>query len=196
MPPKPFDKLLLATHNKGKVAELVGMLAPYGVEVVSAADFALPEPAETEDSFVGNALIKARAAAKATGLPVLADDSGLCVNALNGDPGVYTADWAGPNRDYTMAMTSVHDKLGDASDRSAYFISVIVLVHPDGREEIFEGRCNGHIVWPPRGDGGHGYDPFFVPDGDTRSFGEMTLDEKKNFSHRGRAFDQFVKSVF
>jgi len=188
-----FKKLVLATHNKGKVAEMSAMLAPYGVEVTSAGELGLPEPAETENTFVGNALIKARAASGATGLPCLADDSGLCVNALNGDPGVYSADWAGNPRDFNVAMQKVHDALGDATDRSAYFISVFALVIPDGIEQIFEGRCNGQIVWPPRGTGGLGYDPFFMADGETRTFGEMTLDEKAKYSHRARAFEKFLR---
>lgn len=190
-----LKKLLLATHNKGKITEMSAMLAPYGVEVTSAAELGLPEPAETENTFVGNALIKARAAASASGLPVLADDSGLCVNALNGDPGVYSADWAGSPRDFNVAMQKVHDALGDAVDRSAYFISVFALVMPDGIEQIFEGRCNGQIVWPPRGTEGHGYDPVFVADGETRTFGEMTLDEKAKFSHRAKAFEKFAETL-
>ncbi|OFW95925.1 MAG: non-canonical purine NTP pyrophosphatase, RdgB/HAM1 family [Alphaproteobacteria bacterium RIFCSPHIGHO2_12_FULL_45_9] len=190
-----LKKLLLATHNKGKIAEMSAMLAPYGVEVTSVAELGLPEPAETENTFVGNALIKARAAAIASGLPVLADDSGLCVNALNGDPGVYSADWAGNPRDFNVAMQKVHDALGDAVDRSAYFISVFALVMPDGTEQIFEGRCNGQIVWPPRGTEGHGYDPVFVADGETRTFGEMTLDEKAKFSHRAKAFEKFAETL-
>lgn len=190
-----LKKLLLATHNKGKVAEMSAMLAPYGVEVTSAGELGLPEPAETENTFVGNALIKARAAAAASGLPVLADDSGLCVNALNGDPGVYSADWAGTPRDFNVAMKKVHDALGDATDRSAYFISVFAIVMPDGTEQIFEGRCNGQIIWPPRGDGGHGYDPVFMADGESRTFGEMMLDEKAKFSHRARAFEKFAEAL-
>lgn len=171
------------------------MFAPYGVEVVSAADLNLAEPAETETTFIGNALIKARAAALASGLPVLADDSGLCVNALDGNPGVYTADWAGPNRDYPAAMARVHQELGDAVDRSAYFIAVLALVLPNGEHHVFEGRCAGDIVWPPRGNDGHGYDPFFIPQSETRSFGEMTLDEKAKFSHRARAFAALVTEI-
>ena len=190
-----LKKLLLATHNKGKVAEMAAMLAPFGIEVTSAAELGLPEPDETENTFVGNALIKARAAAAASGLPVLADDSGLCVNALNGDPGVYSADWAGSPRDFNVAMQKVHEALGDATDRSAYFISVFAVVHPDGRQEIFEGRCHGTIVWPQRGTGGHGYDPFFMADGETRTFGEMTLDEKAKYSHRAKAFEQFAETL-
>jgi len=188
-----FKKLVLATHNKGKVAELAAMLAPYGVEVISAGELGLPEPIETENTFVGNALIKARAASLATGLPVLADDSGLCVNILNGDPGVYSADWAGNPRDFNVAMKKVNDALGDATDRSAYFISVFALVMADGTNQIFEGRCNGEIIWPPRGNGGHGYDPIFMPNGETRTFAAMTLDEKAKYSHRAKAFEQFIK---
>lgn len=188
-----FKKLVLATHNKGKVAELAAMLRPYGVEVVSAAELGLPEPDETENTFVGNALIKARAAAIASGLPCLADDSGLCVNALGGDPGVYSADWAGTPRDFGVAMNRVWNGIKDSLDPSAYFISVFALVLPDGTEHIFEGRCHGQITWPPRGAGGHGYDPIFIADGETRTFGEMTLEEKSLYSHRAKAFDQFVE---
>lgn len=188
-----FKKLILATHNKGKVEELSRMLEPYGIEVTSAGELNLPVPDETETTFVGNALIKARAASAASGLPVLADDSGLCVNALNGDPGVYSADWAGPNKDFNVAMQSVWDKMNGAEDQSAYFISIFALVLPDGTEQIFEGRCHGRIAWPPRGTGGHGYDPVFVADGETRTFAEMTLDEKARYSHRAKAFEQFVK---
>ena len=186
-----FKKILLATHNKGKVAELSALLKPYGVEVVSSDELGLPEPVETENTFVGNALIKARAASGATGLPCLADDSGLCVTALNGDPGVYSADWAGNPRDFNIAMKKVHDELGDVMDKSAYFISVFAFVWPDGTEKIFEGRCNGQIIWPQRGTGGHGYDPIFMADGETRTFAEMTLDEKAKYSHRAKAFEQF-----
>jgi XTP/dITP diphosphohydrolase len=188
-----FQKLVIATHNKGKIAEIGAMLKPYGVEVLSSGELGLPEPIESEDTFVGNALIKARSATQATGLPCLADDSGLCVTALNGDPGVYSADWAGNPRDFNVAMTKVNDALGDEPDRSAYFISVFALVIPDGTEQIFEGRCNGQIVWPPRGTGGHGYDPIFMADGETRTFGEMTLAEKAKYSHRAKAFEKFVE---
>jgi XTP/dITP diphosphohydrolase len=188
-----FQKIVLATHNKGKVAEILDLLSPFGIEVVSAGDLGLVEPVETETTFVGNALIKARAAAQASGLVALADDSGLCVTALNGDPGVYTADWAGKNRDYVMAMTRVHEALGSTSNRSAYFVSTLALVDPQGAEYIFEGRCDGQLVWPPRGQGGHGYDPFFVPDGDSKTFGEMSLDQKQKYSHRARAFEKFIE---
>lgn len=189
-------KLVLATHNKGKLAEIADMLNAYNVEVTSAGELNLPEPDETENTFVGNARIKAHAAVKATGLPVLADDSGLCVNALNGEPGVYTANWAGPDRDYPMAMRKVNDLLGDNPDRSAYFTTVLVYVTPDGQEQIFEGKCHGNLVWPPRGSGGMGYDPIFVAEGETRTFAEMTIEEKKQFSHRAQAFKNFVQFVF
>lgn len=188
-----LKKLLLATHNKGKLVEMSAMLAPYGVQVTSSGDLGLSEPAETENTFIGNALIKARAASAVSGLPVLADDSGLCVTALNGDPGVYSADWAGNPRDFNLAMQRVWNGIKDTTDKSAYFVSVFALRMPDGTEKIFEGRCEGQIVWPPRGTGGHGYDPFFVPDGDTRTFAEMTLQEKEQYSHRAKAFDQFIK---
>ena len=188
-----ITKLVLATHNKGKVEEIKDLLSPYGVDVVSAGELGLPEPDETETTFIGNALIKARAAATATDLPVLADDSGLCVNALNGQPGVYTADWAGKSRDYMMAMTRVNSELGNATDRSGYFIAVLALVMPDGTEQTFEGRCTGQLVWPPRGDDGHGYDPMFTPDGESRTFGEMPLSEKQKYSHRARAFEKFIE---
>ncbi len=189
-----LKKLVLATHNKGKVAEIADLLSPYQIDVLSAGELGLPEPNETETSFVGNALIKARAAAKDTDMPVLADDSGISVNALNGQPGVYTADWSGPNRDYMMAMTRVHKEMVASAnqDMSAYFTAVLALIMPDGQEHIFEGRCNGQIVWPPRGDDGHGYDPIFVPDGDVRSFGEMPLSDKQKYSHRARAFEKFI----
>ncbi len=188
-----ITKLVLATHNKGKVEEIKDLLSPYGIDVVSAGELGLPEPDETETTFVGNAFIKARAAAAASGLPVLADDSGLCVNALNGDPGVYSADWAGSPRDFNVAMRRVWDGVKDAADKSAYFISVLALVMPDGTEKIFEGRCTGQLVWPPRGQGGHGYDPMFVPDGELRTFGEMPLSEKQKYSHRARAFEKFIE---
>lgn len=186
-----FTTLVLATHNKGKVAEMSDMLAPFQIAVRSAAEYHLEAPEETEDNFIGNALIKARAVCAATGEAALADDSGLCVAALSGRPGVYSADWAGPSKDFSVAMERVHREMGDADDRSAYFVSVFALVLPNGEEHIFEGRCDGSIVWPPRGEGGFGYDPMFVADGEHRTFGEMSLLEKKLYSHRAKAFAQF-----
>lgn len=195
MAPPPIQKLVLATHNAGKVAEIGAMLAPLGIHVVSAADLNLPEPDETEATFAGNALLKARAAVAVSGLPALADDSGLCVNALNGDPGIYSARWAGPDKDFPMAMRRVHDALGDAADRSAYFTCVLALAYPDGAEHVFDGRVTGQLVWPARGTGGFGYDPMFVPDGDERTFGEMTPADKKRYSHRARAFAALMDAL-
>ncbi|MDY0028695.1 MAG: RdgB/HAM1 family non-canonical purine NTP pyrophosphatase [Pseudobdellovibrionaceae bacterium] len=188
-----IEKLVLATHNAGKVAEMSDLLAPYGIEVLSAKDFGLESPDETEGTFQGNAFIKARYVADKTGLPALADDSGLCVAALGGEPGVYSADWAGPEKDFGKAMVLVNDKIAQSPDRSAYFVSVFAFVTPGGQEMVFEGRCNGSLIWPPRGSGGFGYDPMFVPNGEGRSFGEMDISEKKKFSHRAKAFAEFRK---
>jgi XTP/dITP diphosphohydrolase len=179
--------LLLATHNQGKAKEFATLLHGLVEEVKSAADFNLPEPEETETTFTGNALLKARAGCAATGLPTLADDSGFAVDALNGDPGVYSARWAGPDKNFQMAMEKVNDRLEDTADRGAAFIAVLALVYPDGREITFEGRCEGQAVWPPRGDGGFGYDPMFQPDGFDQTFGEMTADQKHAISHRAKA---------
>ena len=164
------DTLLIATHNAGKLEEMRELLAPFGVSVVGAAEKNLAEPEETEDNFIGNARIKAHAAVKATGLPALSDDSGIEVEALNNEPGVYTADWAEtPNgRDFVMAMTKTHDKLEAVNaphPRRARFCSTLVLAWPDGHDEVFEGKANGSLVWPMRGQIGHGYDPMFMPDG-------------------------------
>jgi len=186
-------KLVIATHNKGKLAEFRDMLTPFGKDVVSAGELGLQEPEETGADFRANALIKAHAAAQASGLPALADDSGLCVTALKGDPGLYSARWGGPEKDFVMAMTRVHNELGTSADRSAHFICVLALVWPDGHEEIVEGRCEGQIVWPLRGTKGHGYDPCFQPDGEDRTFGEMDADEKHALSHRGKAMAALMK---
>lgn len=190
------DTLVLATHNKGKVVEIAALLAPFSVTVKSAGELNLPEPDETEDSFIGNAKLKALAAATASGLPALADDSGLCVHALNGDPGIYSARWAGPTKDFKIAMAAVNDKLGAAADRSAHFISALALAWPDGHCEIFEGRIDGALVWPARGVNGFGYDPMFVPDGFDITFGEMDPAAKHALSHRARAFAQLVSGCF
>ncbi|MTH35430.1 RdgB/HAM1 family non-canonical purine NTP pyrophosphatase [Paracoccus limosus] len=186
-------KLLVATHNAGKLEEIRAMMAPHGIEVTSAGEMGLPEPAETEDSFIGNARIKARAAMQATGLPVLADDSGISVDGLDGAPGVYTADWAEtPNgRDFMQAMTRTWNEL-DARNtpepRTAQFRATLILMWPDGHEEIFEGVAPGRLVWPPRGAKGHGYDPIFVPEGHDVTYAEMSAAEKNAISHRARAF--------
>ena len=189
-------RLVLATHNPGKVGELVELLAPWGVEVVSAGDLGLPEPEETGETFIDNALLKARAAMAATGLPALADDSGLAVSGLDGRPGVHTADWAGSPRDFTRAMRRVQDELGSNPDRRAAFMSTLALVWPDGHEEVFEGRVDGTLVWPPRGDIGWGYDPMFAPEGGTRTYGEMPAEDKHATSHRARALAKLVAACF
>ncbi|WP_313349180.1 RdgB/HAM1 family non-canonical purine NTP pyrophosphatase [Paracoccus sp. (in: a-proteobacteria)] len=186
-------KLLVATHNKGKLDEIRAMMAPHGIEVTSAGEMGLPEPAETEDSFIGNARIKARAAMQATGLPVLADDSGITVDGLDGAPGVYTADWAETpqGRDFMQAMTRTWTELearGVAEPRTAQFRATLILLWPDGHEEIFEGVAPGRLVWPPRGVQGHGYDPIFVPDGQDVTYAEMLPEQKNAISHRARAF--------
>lgn len=193
-----MQTLLLATHNKGKVAEFAKMLDELNIELKSAADFDLPEPEETENSFIGNALIKARAACAATGLPALADDSGLCIDALNGAPGIYSADWAETKghgqegRDFNFAMERVKTEIGGISgDETAHFKAVLALVYPDGHEEIFEGRFEGHLTWPKRGENGHGYDPIFVPEGYDITAGEMLTEEKNLISHRAKAVEKF-----
>ncbi|AYF02601.1 RdgB/HAM1 family non-canonical purine NTP pyrophosphatase [Paracoccus yeei] len=186
-------RLLVATHNRGKLDEIRAMMAPHGIEVTSAGDMGLPEPAETESSFIGNARIKARAAMQATGLPVLADDSGITVDGLDGAPGVYTADWAEtPNgRDFMQAMARTWNELEARKvpePRTAQFRATLILLWPDGHEEIFEGVAPGRLVWPPRGVQGHGYDPIFVPDGHDLTYAEMTPEQKNAISHRARAF--------
>jgi XTP/dITP diphosphohydrolase len=193
--------LVVATHNAGKLAEIHDLLAPFGVEARSAAQLGLPEPAETENSFVGNARIKAHAAAQATGLPALADDSGITVDALGGAPGVYTADWAEtPNgRDFVMAMQKTWDALELAAapyPRLAQFRCTLVLAWPDGHDEVFEGALEGQVTWPMSGDNGHGYDPIFQPLGQTLTFAEMTKDQKNAISHRGRAFEKLIAGCF
>lgn len=197
-----MQTLLLATHNKGKVVEFEEMLSGLNIEIKSAADFNLPEPDETETTFVGNALIKARAACQATGLPALADDSGLCVDALDGAPGVYTADWAETDghgqegRDFNIAMARVNDEIGEIKGtETAYFIAVLALVYPDVNgalsEVTFEGRFDGHLTWPMRGEKGHGYDPIFVPEGQNITSAEMEPADKNAMSHRAKAVAKF-----
>lgn len=195
------DTLVFATHNKGKLEEMEHLLSPFGVKVVGAADMALPEPEETEDTFVGNARIKAHAAAKATDLPCLSDDSGITIDALNGAPGVYTADWAetGHSRDFVMAMTRAHNELEAINaphPRLAQFRSTLVVAWPDGHDEVFEGVAPGHLTWPMRGDQGFGYDPMFVPEGYSITFAEMDRWEKNKISHRALAVQKFVKGCF
>lgn len=186
-------KLLVATHNAGKLEEMRALFAPHGIEVVGAAGMGLDEPAETETSFVGNARIKAQAAMAATGLPVLADDSGITVDGLDGAPGVHTADWAATpdGRDFMQAMQRTWDELearGVPEPRTAQFRATLLMLWPDGHEEVFEGVAPGRLVWPPRGQLGHGYDPIFLPQGHDRTYAEMTAEEKNAISHRAEAF--------
>lgn len=193
-------KVVLATHNSGKLREMRELLSPHGVEVVSAGELGLPEPEENGTTFEANAKIKAEAAAKASNLPAFADDSGLAVDALNGAPGIYSARWAGSSKNFAQAMRVVEEKLHEANAttpeaRKAAFISALCVAWPDGETITFEGRVNGTLVWPPRGTAGFGYDPMFLPDGKTKTFGEMTADEKhglpphgEGLSHRARAF--------
>ncbi|MET0181523.1 MAG: RdgB/HAM1 family non-canonical purine NTP pyrophosphatase [Caulobacterales bacterium] len=184
----PNTRLVVASHNKGKAREIAELLAPYRLDVISAADLNLPEPEETEDSFKGNAILKAEAALKECGLACLADDSGLSVNAIGGAPGIYSARWAGPEKDFASAMQRVERELAGKADRSAEFVCALALARPGERTEVFEGRVQGQIVWPPRGNKGFGYDPIFVPDGEARTFGEMSGEEKLPLTHRAKAF--------
>jgi XTP/dITP diphosphohydrolase len=186
------SRLVVASHNKGKIAEIEELLAPLGGEVVSAAELGLAEPEETGDSFTANALLKARAAAEASGLPALADDSGLTVPALGGAPGIMSARWAGPNRDFNAAMARLARELAGRSDRRAAFVSVLALAWPDGEARCFEGRVKGTLVFPPRGSRGFGYDPVFIPDGHTETFGEMEPALKNAMSHRAVAFAKLL----
>lgn len=197
---KLSGKLVIATHNDGKLREMTELLKPYRIETTSAGALGLPEPAETGWMFAENAALKAHAAAKATGLPALADDSGLCVDGLDGAPGLFTADWAGQPRDFLAAMARVVKELDQRfvprANWQAHFVSALVLAWPDGHQELFEGRVHGYCIWPPRGTAGFGYDPMFLPDGHQRTFGEMSADEKhgipadgsQGLSHRARAF--------
>ncbi len=199
-------KLVIASHNAGKVREIRALLAPYGIEPVSAGDLGLPEPEETGTTFRDNALLKAHASASASGLPALADDSGLEVAALGGRPGVYTADWAErqpyegePGRDWYMAMGKVEGLLaeqGPDADRSACFVCTLALAWPDGHAEVFEGRAEGSLTWPPRGILGFGYDPVFVPIGNSLTYAEISPEEKHATSHRADAFAKLVAGAF
>ncbi|MBE7220792.1 MAG: RdgB/HAM1 family non-canonical purine NTP pyrophosphatase [Caulobacteraceae bacterium] len=203
----PITRLVIATHNAGKLREMGELLAPYGIDTVSAGELGLPEPEETGTTFVANALIKAEAAAKAADLPALADDSGLCVDALGGDPGIYSARWAGETKDFNGAMARIAALLDDkeiAPDaRRGHFVAALALVWPDGTTETVEGKVFGRIV-PPRGALGFGYDPLFLPDGHDRTFGEMSSEEKHGIpadgstalSHRARAFQELSRRCF
>lgn len=196
-------KLVIASHNEGKVREIRALLAPYGMEPVSAASLDLPEPDETGTTFVANAELKALQAADLSGLPALADDSGLCVEALGGEPGIFSARWAGPSKDFGLAMELVEKNIAGkavagepAPPRDAHFVCALALAWPDGHVEWFEGRVDGTLVWPPRGGNGFGYDPMFLPVGHSETFGEMDPDAKHAMSHRADAFRQLVAAVF
>ena len=198
---KTISKIVVASHNEGKVREIRDLLRPFGVETVSASELNLPEPEETETTFAGNAELKARAAADASGLPALSDDSGLAVDALGGDPGIYAARWAekpaseGGGRDFDMAMWYVQDRMKDGV-RTARFICALCLAYPEGEAEIYEGTVEGEIVWPPRGDKGFGYDPIFQALGDRLTFAEIEPAAKHAKSHRADAFAKFLKDQF
>ena len=198
--------IVVASHNPGKVREIVDLLAPFGFDIRSAADLGLAEPEETGDSFGANAILKAEAACRASGLAALADDSGLSVEALGGEPGIYSARWAGADKDFSRAMRNVEERLQTAGAatpdrRGAHFVCVLALARPDAETETFEGIVAGTLVWPPRGTLGFGYDPMFVPEGETRSFGEMSAEVKHGWrpgaptalSHRARAFRLFAR---
>lgn len=189
----PFPRLVIATHNAGKLREFADLLQPYVTEITSAGELGLPSPVESGTTFAENAILKAKAAAQATGSLALADDSGLCITALGGKPGIYSARWVKP--DIATAMQRIQDELGDAPDRTAYFICVLALYWPDGRFETLEGRVNGTIAPAPRGTNGHGYDPIFVPDGYTVTFAEMHDEEKNAISHRGVAIRALIERM-
>lgn len=201
--PRAFaeERLVIASHNPGKVREIGDLLAPFGVDVVSAAELGLPEPEETGETFRANAELKAKAAAAGAGLPALADDSGLAVTALGGAPGIYSARWAGPEKDFSVAMTRVEQELETQradgnTDRSAHFACALSLAWPDGHVETFEGQVHGALVWPPRGERGFGYDPMFLADGHDITFGEMDPDAKHAISHRAVAFRKLIDACF
>ena len=196
---RPGDKIVIASHNEGKVRELGELFAPYGIDCVSAASLALPEPEETGASFAANAALKAVAAAKSSGMAAVADDSGLEVAALGGAPGIHSARWGGPKKDFGRAMDLVHEQLeavkaGDAP--RANFLCALALAAPDGAAQAFEGKVFGTLTWPPRGSRGFGYDPIFVPDGYNETFGEMEPELKNRLSHRMRAFEQLTAAVY
>ena len=204
---KDITKIVVASHNEGKVREIRDLLAPFGIETVSAGELNLPEPEETETTFAGNAELKARAAADTSGLPALSDDSGLAVDALNGDPGIYAARWAekpsceGGGRDFDMAMWHVNDGIGDNPDRRARFICALCLAYPSttqavGKAHIYEGKVEGEIIWPPRGSKGFGYDAVFRAIGNRKTFAEIEPAEKHAKSHRADAFAKFLKDQF
>ena len=192
---KLVRELVVASHNPGKVREIAALLAPHAIVVRGAAELGLEEPQETGTTFAENAVLKARAAAMASGLPALADDSGLSVTALSGAPGIYSARWAGPKKDFSFAMARVERELHSVADRSAKFVCALALAQPSGEVEVFEGEVHGHLEFPPRGTNGFGYDPIFVASGMRQTFGELDPAKKHAISHRAKAFEKFAKSV-
>jgi XTP/dITP diphosphohydrolase len=195
------DRLVVASHNPGKLVEIGDLLRPFGVEAISAGTLGVSEPEETETTFAGNARLKALHSARTTGLPALSDDSGLEVEGLKGAPGIYSARWAGPSKDFAQAMQKVHQSLvareaWNAAGRRANFTAALCLAWPDGETHVFEGKVFGSLVWPPRGDKGFGYDPMFLPEAGRLTFGEMEPDAKHAISHRARAFKLFVEACF
>ncbi len=193
--------LVVASHNKGKVREIDDLIRPFGLNAIAASTLSLAEPDETGTMFASNALIKSRAAAKASGHPALADDSGICVDALDGAPGIFSARWGGPSKDFAAAMARVARELDQrgvsmTTKPRAHFVSALTLSFPDGEDRIFEGRVFGHLVYPPRGSNGFGYDPMFIADGQTVTFGEMEANAKHAISHRANAFKKFVAACF
>jgi XTP/dITP diphosphohydrolase len=200
--PRIFNesRLIIASHNSGKIREISALLQPFGIDVVSASTLGLDEPEETGSTFAANAELKARAAAKSTGLVALADDSGLAVTALGGEPGIFSARWAGPDKNFSIAMQAIEDKIGNQNDRSATFICALALFWPEntneGHLELFEGRVDGTLVWPVRGSQGFGYDPMFKANGYEHTFAEMRPEEKHKINHRAIAFDKLINDCF
>jgi XTP/dITP diphosphohydrolase len=192
----PGSRLVLASHNPGKLAEMAALMQPFGVEMISAGSLGLPEPEETAPDFYGNARLKAEAASQGSGLPSLADDSGFCVAALGGAPGVFSARWAGPEKDFAAAMARVNQDRAQSTETRAWFVCVLSLAWPNGETASFYGRVEGDLAWPPRGTLGFGYDPIFVPQGGTLTYGEMPPEQKHASSHRARAMAQLVQACF
>lgn len=193
---QPQTHIVLASHNQGKLAEMQALLVPYQITVDSSYNLGLVEPIEDGKTFAENALIKARSAAKESGQISISDDSGFCVEALDDAPGIYSARWAGKERDFNIAMRRVYDELGDNPNKTAYFITVLAVVWPNGEEKTYEGRIEGQITWPPRGDKGFGYDPIFIPNGLTQTFAEIGREDKQKISHRGQAFRLLIADLF